>query len=114
MTRTGRYMPAFNSAAAATSAYRHLTSTSCKTQSLPRTTDRTTAMSDSTELVEVSSILPSLDFRGLVVKASKILFVYLCLLMFGCANLEKAGNRDYAFDTYYPTPNEIQLAQQRA
>jgi hypothetical protein len=32
----------------------------------------------------------------------------------GCANSERVENRDYAFDTYYPTPNEIQLAQQRA
>ncbi|MBV8414706.1 MAG: hypothetical protein JO251_05790, partial [Verrucomicrobia bacterium] len=72
-----------------------------------------------------SSILPPRDFCGLVrvnigdclrlfVKASKILFVYLCLPLFGCANLENTGNLDYAFDTYYPTPNEIQLAQQRA
>jgi hypothetical protein len=32
----------------------------------------------------------------------------------GCANVSQVENRDYAFDTYYPTPNEIQLAQQRA
>jgi hypothetical protein len=42
------------------------------------------------------------------------LLMCLCLLLAGCANSEKAQNRDYAFDTYYPTPNEIQLAQQRA
>jgi hypothetical protein len=40
--------------------------------------------------------------------------MYLCLPLFGCADLENGGNRDYAFDTYYPTANEIQLAQQRA
>jgi hypothetical protein len=38
----------------------------------------------------------------------------LCLPLFGCANSERIENRDYAFDTYYPTPNEIQLAQRRA
>src|ERR1700730_669681 len=38
----------------------------------------------------------------------------LCLPLFGCANSERVENRDYAFDTYYPTPNEIQLAQRRA
>ena len=27
---------------------------------------------------------------------------------------EKIDNRNFAFDTYYPTPNEIQLAEQRA
>jgi hypothetical protein len=31
----------------------------------------------------------------------------------GCANSGRVENRDYAFDTYYPTPNEIHLAQQR-
>jgi hypothetical protein len=44
----------------------------------------------------------------------KILFICLGLSLFGCANSERVDNRDYAFDTYYPTPNEIQLAQQRA
>jgi hypothetical protein len=38
----------------------------------------------------------------------------LCLSLLGCADSERVENRDYAFDTYYPTPNEIQLAQQRA
>ena len=32
----------------------------------------------------------------------------------GCANVSQVENRDFAFDTYYPTPNEVQLAQQRA
>jgi hypothetical protein len=44
----------------------------------------------------------------------KILFICLGLSLIGCANSERVDNRDYAFDTYYPTPNEIQLAQQRA
>jgi hypothetical protein len=50
------------------------------------------------------------------VKPLKILFICLCLplLLLGCANSERVENRDYAFDTYYPTPNEIRLAQQRA
>ena len=38
----------------------------------------------------------------------------LCLPLLGCVNSERVENRDYAFDTYYPTPNELQLAQQRA
>ena len=38
----------------------------------------------------------------------------LCLPLFGCANSERVENRDYAFDTYYPTPNEIPLALRRA
>jgi hypothetical protein len=48
------------------------------------------------------------------VKSLKILFISLCLPLFGCVNLDKVDNRNYAFDTYYPTANEIQLAQQRA
>jgi hypothetical protein len=48
------------------------------------------------------------------VERLKILFICLCLALLGCANSERVENRDYAFDTYYPTPNEIQLAQQRA
>jgi len=48
-----------------------------------------------------------------LVQPLKILSTYLGLALLGCANPEQAGNRDYAFDTYYPTPNEIQLAQQR-
>jgi hypothetical protein len=47
-------------------------------------------------------------------KRCKKLSICLCLLLVGCANSDKVENRDYAFDTYDPTPNEIQLAQQRA
>jgi hypothetical protein len=47
-------------------------------------------------------------------KRCKKLLICLCLLLVGCANSDKVENRDYAFDTYDPTPNEIQLAQQRA
>jgi hypothetical protein len=50
------------------------------------------------------------------VKRLNNLFICLCLppLLLGCANSGQIENRDFAFDTYYPTPNEIQLAQQRA
>ena len=47
-------------------------------------------------------------------KPLKILLMCLCLPLLGCANSERVENRNYAFDTYYPTPNEIQLAQKRA
>ena len=50
----------------------------------------------------------------LFVARLKKLLMYLCLLLAGCANSEKVDNRNYAFDTYYPTPNEIRLAEQRA
>jgi hypothetical protein len=45
---------------------------------------------------------------------SKVLFMCLWLPLLGCANSDRVENRNYAFDTYYPTPNEIQLAQKRA
>jgi hypothetical protein len=50
-----------------------------------------------------------LSFKSLI-----ILLMCLCLPLLGCANSERVENRDYAFDSYYPTPNEIQLAQKRA
>jgi hypothetical protein len=50
----------------------------------------------------------------LFVRQLNKLLLCLCLLIAGCATSEKVDNRDYAFDTYYPTPNEIQLAQHRA
>jgi uncharacterized FlaG/YvyC family protein len=47
-------------------------------------------------------------------KPLNFLFMCLCLPLLGCANTGRVENRDFAFDTYYPTANEIQLAQQRA
>ena len=47
-------------------------------------------------------------------KALKILFLGLCLPIFGCAVSDRVDNRNFSIDSYYPTPNEIQLAQQRA
>jgi hypothetical protein len=44
----------------------------------------------------------------------KILWMCFFLIFFGCSNSERVEDRDYAFDTYYPNPNEIHLAEQRA
>jgi len=43
-------------------------------------------------------------------------FLFFAFLFTALAELraEKIDNRNFAFDTYYPTPNEIQLAEQRA
>ena len=49
-----------------------------------------------------------------IVTRLKKLLICLCLLLAGCASSGKVDNRNYAFDTYDPTPNEIQLAQKRA
>jgi hypothetical protein len=42
--------------------------------------------------------------------------IFLCLLLplFGCTLSDKVDNRNFAVEAYSPTPNEIQLAQQRA
>ena len=46
-------------------------------------------------------------------KALNILFLCLCLPIFGCAVSDRVDNRNFAFDTYYPNANEIRLAEQR-
>jgi hypothetical protein len=48
------------------------------------------------------------------VKVLKLLLLCRWPPLFGCATSGIVENRDFAFDTYYPTPNEIGLAQQRA
>ena len=42
-----------------------------------------------------------------------IFLVCLCATMVGCAESDRVDNRNFAIDTYNPTPNEIQLAEQR-
>jgi hypothetical protein len=46
-------------------------------------------------------------------KALNILLLCLCLPIFGCAVSDRVDDRNFAFDTYYPTANEIRLAEQR-
>ena len=43
-----------------------------------------------------------------------ILFFALLLTTLRPLQAEKIDNRNFAIDTYYPTPNEIRLAEQRA
>jgi hypothetical protein len=43
-----------------------------------------------------------------------IFFVCFCAGMIGCAQSDRVDDRNFAIDTYYPTPNEVQLAEQRA
>ena len=49
----------------------------------------------------------------LALKPLNILLLCLCLPIFGCAVSDRVDNRNFAFDTYYPTQNEIRLAEQR-
>ena len=55
---------------------------------------------------------------GLVIphltKSLSILFLCLLLPLAGCTLSDKVDDRNFAVDAYSPTPNEIQLAQQRA
>ena len=43
-----------------------------------------------------------------------ILFFCLCQPIFGRTVSDRVDNRNFAIDTYYPTPNEIRLAEKRA
>jgi polyisoprenoid-binding protein YceI len=43
-----------------------------------------------------------------------VLFFAFLLIALPKLRAEKIDNRNFAIDTYYPTPNEIQLAEQRA
>jgi hypothetical protein len=43
-----------------------------------------------------------------------ILFLCLCQPIFGRTVSDRVDNRNFAIDTYYPTPNEIRLAERRA
>jgi len=47
-------------------------------------------------------------------KPLNIMFLCLWVPLFGCAVPDRVDNRNFAVDTYNPTANEIQLAQQRA
>jgi hypothetical protein len=43
-----------------------------------------------------------------------ILLICLCTTLLGCAASDGVDNRNFAIDTYFPTANEIQLAEGRA
>ena len=43
-----------------------------------------------------------------------IILICLGLTILGCAARNGVDNRNFAVDTYFPTPNEIQLAEARA
>ena len=46
-------------------------------------------------------------------KLLNILFLCLCLPIFGFTIADRVDNRNFALDTYYPTPNEMRLGEQR-
>jgi hypothetical protein len=55
-----------------------------------------------------------LDDHNTIVVMSRIALICLCLIILGCAASKSVDYRNFAIDTYYPTPNEIQLAEARA
>ena len=48
-----------------------------------------------------------------VLAVKPIILICLCLIIVGCAS-NGVDYRNFAVDTYFPTPNEIQLAEVRA
>jgi hypothetical protein len=49
-----------------------------------------------------------------MIKLFSVLFLCSLLPLSGCTLSDRVDNRNFAVDTYSPTPNEIQLAQRRA
>jgi len=49
-----------------------------------------------------------------VVVVKPIIQICLCLTIVGCAASDGFDNRNFAIDTYFPSTNEIQLAEGRA
>ena len=45
---------------------------------------------------------------------SRVALICLCLIVLGCAASNSVDYRNFAIDTYSPTPNEIQLAEGKA
>jgi hypothetical protein len=45
---------------------------------------------------------------------SRAALICLCLIVLGCAASNSVDSRNFAIDTYFPSPNEIQLAESRA
>ena len=44
----------------------------------------------------------------------RIVLIYLCSISLGCVAKNSVDYRNFAIDTYFPTPNEIGLAEARA
>src|SRR5271166_482594 len=64
------------------------------------------------ESVSTSAIVSSKPIR--LMRCGGVLFFAFLLTALAELRAEKIDNRNFAFETYYPTPNEIQLAEQRA
>jgi hypothetical protein len=44
----------------------------------------------------------------------RIVLIYLCAITLGCVAKNSVDYRNFAIDSYFPTPNEIRLAEARA
>jgi len=45
---------------------------------------------------------------------SRIVVIFLCSIASGCAEYNSVDYRNFAIDTFFPTPNEIQIAEAHA
>ena len=43
----------------------------------------------------------------------RLVLIYLCTITLGCVEKSSVDYRNFAIDTYFPTPNEIRLAEAR-
>ena len=64
------------------------------------------------ESVSTSGIVLTKRIR--LMRCGGVLFFALLLTALPGLRAEKIDNRNFSVDTYYPTPNEVQLAEQRA
>ena len=44
----------------------------------------------------------------------RLVLIYLCAITLGCVAKDSVDYRNFAIDTYFPTPNEIRIAEARA
>jgi hypothetical protein len=44
----------------------------------------------------------------------RLVLIYLCAITLGCVAKNSVDYRNFSIDTYFPTPNEIRLAEARA
>ena len=71
-------------------------------ESVPRPSERVTA-----DFLAIKT-----GFAQKVMK--RLVLIYLCTITLGCVEKSSVDYRNFAIDTYFPTPNEIRLAEARA
>jgi hypothetical protein len=54
---------------------------------------------------------PKLAPEGVIIR---IVVIFFCSIALGCAEYNSIDYRNFAIDTFFPTPNEIQIAEAHA